>query len=132
VIAEPVQRADRQISTVLRDAIVNVGEIVSGEIRLARVELGEELGKARSSALRMGIGIFLLLTSVVFALVAVMYALAQVLPPWLAAAMVAVGVAAVAMPLLLSGRKAFKAVRPLRKTAVSVKESIEWARQQMK
>ena len=48
--------AERTISTVLQDIIANVQDIVRSEVRLAKTEVQEELGKARSAGLLLGIG----------------------------------------------------------------------------
>jgi hypothetical protein len=40
---------DRPISAVLQDIVGNIQDIVRSEVRLARTEIGEEVGRARSA-----------------------------------------------------------------------------------
>ena len=47
---------DRSISVVLYDIVRNLQDIVRAEVRLAKTELREELAKAQSAGLLVGIG----------------------------------------------------------------------------
>jgi uncharacterized membrane protein YqjE len=124
--------ADRPISMVLNDIVGNVQDIVHSEMRLAKTELGEELGKSRSAAILVAAGGLLLAFSVLFVLLAVFYALSVVVTIWLAALIVAAAVAAIAAICIRAGIARFRKVRAIPKTAASVKETVEWAKQQTK
>src|SRR5688500_1655551 len=121
--------ADRSISSVLHDIVSNVQDIVRSELRLARTELTDELAKARKGAVLLGVGTLLLSCSVLFVLVAAVYALSLVLPAWAAALVVAVGVGAIAAFCVGVGIKKLKSMRAVPKTTASLKENAEWARQ---
>ena len=121
--------AERSISTVLFDILGNVQEIIRSEMRLARTEVAEELGKLRSASLLLGAGALLGAFSALFLLLAIVYALSLVVPAWGAALIVAAAVAAVAAILLGAGFKRIKAVRAAPKTTESLKENVEWAKQ---
>ena len=121
--------AARPISAVLHDIVGNVQDIVRSEVRLARTELGEELAKSRTAAVLLVVGALMLSFSVVFLLLAIVYALSAVMPGWAAALIVGVGVGVVAALCFGLGMKKLKAVRAVPKTAASVQENIEWAKQ---
>lgn len=121
--------AERSISTVLYDIVGNVQEIIRSEMRLARTEFTEELGKLRSAGVLLGLGVLLATFSVLFLLVAIIYALSLVIPAWAAALVVAVAVAALAGILVGAGIRRLKAVRAAPKTTASLKENVEWAKQ---
>jgi uncharacterized membrane protein YqjE len=123
---------ERTISTVLQDIIANVQDIVRSEVRLAKTEVREELTKARSAGLLLGIGAMATIFSVLFLLLASVYALSRVLPHWAAALIVAIAIAVVAGVTLAAGLKQFKTVQPAPKTAESLKENVQWAKQRNK
>jgi hypothetical protein len=120
---------NRPISAVLRDIVANIQDIVRSEMRLARTELTEGLTKSKSAAIWLGAGILLLAFSVLFVLLAAVYALSLVLPGWMAALIVGAGVGLIAALCVGLGIKRFKTVRAAPKTAATVKENVEWAKQ---
>jgi len=121
--------ADRSISTVLHDIVGNVQDIIRSEVRLAKTEVTEELGKLGHASILLGVGALLLTFSALFLLLAIVYALSVVLPAWAAALIVGGGVGAIAALCCGLGLKKFKAVRAAPKTTASVKENVEWAKQ---
>jgi uncharacterized membrane protein YqjE len=120
---------ERSISTVLYDIVGNVQEIIRSEIRLARTEFAEELGKFRSASVLLGAGALLATFGVLFLLLAIVYALSLVIPAWAAALAVAAAVAALAGILLGAGIRRMKALRAAPKTTATLKENVEWAKQ---
>jgi len=121
--------ADRSISAVLHDIVGNVQEIVRAELRLAKTEVREELARSRSAAVLLAVGALTLVFSALFALLAIVYALSLVTPAWAAALIVGLGVGLVAALCLGLGIRRFKALRGAPKTAASIKENVEWAKQ---
>ena len=121
--------ADRSISAVLHDIVGNVQEIVRAELRLAKTEVTEELARSRSAAVLLAVGALTLVFSALFALLAIVYALSLVISAWAAALIVGVGVGLVAALCLGLGIRRFKALRGAPKTAASIKENVEWAKQ---
>ena len=121
--------ADRPISAVLHDIASNVQEIVGAEVRLARTEISEELGKLSSAGVLLGAGALLVTLSALFLLLAAVHALSLVMPAWAAALVVGASVGAISILCCVLGIRRFKAVRAAPKTARSVKENIEWAKQ---
>lgn len=121
--------ANRTISTVLSDIVGNVQDIVRSELRLAKTEITEELAKARSAGILIGTGALMLVFSTLFLLLAAVYALSNFMPGWAAAVIVAAGVGVIAALCFGIGIRKWKSVRAAPKTAATVKENVEWAKQ---
>ena len=121
--------ADRSISSVLHDIIGNIQDIVRSEMRLAKTEITEELAKSRSASVLLAIGAVLLMFCALFVLLAAVYALSLVIPAWAAALIVGASVGAIAALCVSVGINRFKTIRAAPKTAASMKENVEWAKQ---
>ncbi len=124
-----MQNGNRPISAVLHDIVGNFQHIVRSEMRLAKTEFTEELAKSRSAAIWLGAGALLLIFSVVFVLLAAVYALSLVLPEWMAALIVGAGVGLIAALCVGLGISRFRRVRAAPKTTATLKENVEWAKQ---
>jgi uncharacterized membrane protein YqjE len=118
--------SNRPVSAVLQDILGNVQDIVRSEVRLVKTELREEVGKAQSAGVLVVIGAVASIFSALFLLLSIVRALSLVVPEWLAALIVAFGIAVVAGVTLGAGVKRFKTVHAAPK---SLKENIEWAKQ---
>ena len=124
---------DRSFSDVLQDILRNLQDIVRSEVRLAKTEVREEAVKAKSAGLLTGTGAVCGLFAVFFLLLAIVYALTRVVPDWAAALIVAVILSIAAGVIVTAGVKRFKQVHPTPdKTIESLKENVEWAKQQTK
>lgn len=124
---------DRSISDILQDVIRNLQDIVRSEVRLATAEVREEITKAKSAGLLLSIGALSGMFGVFFLLLAIVYALSDVLPNWAAALIVALALAICAGIALSASRRRFKQVHPTPdKTIKSLKENVKWAKQQAK
>jgi uncharacterized membrane protein YqjE len=125
--------SDRSVSDVLQDILRNFQEIVRSEVRLAKAEVREEANKAKSASLFIGTGALSGLFAAFFLLLMAVYALATVVPIWAASLIVAIALAITATALLSAGRKRLKQVHPTpERTKNSLKENVEWAKQQTK
>jgi uncharacterized membrane protein YqjE len=124
--------ADRSISEVLQDIVRNVQEIVRSEVRLAKTEIKEEAVKAKSSSVLIGAGAVSALYCVLFLLFTAVYALSLVVPNWAAALIVAAALAILAVLTLTAGVNQFKQIHPPQRTVETIKENVEWAKQQTK
>jgi len=125
--------AERPLSVVLQEIVRNVQDIVRSEVRLAKTEVREELTKTLSASLLMALGALSGFSSVLFVLLAIVYALSLLMPAWAAALCVAAGVGIVAGVTIRAGLARFKTIHAAApKTAASVKENVEWAKQQIK
>ena len=123
---------ERSIADVLQDILRNIQEIVRSEVRLAKSELGDEFTKVKASAPLLVVGAVAGLLAAFFLAWAAFYALALVLPQW-GAALIVAGVLAIVGGITISaGVKALQRVQPPEQTIASVKENVQWAKQQIK
>jgi uncharacterized membrane protein YqjE len=123
---------ERSFSDVLKDIVHNLQDIIRSEVRLAKTEVREDLARLRAAALLLGIGAVGGILGIFFALLATVYALTNVVPDWAAALIVALALVIGAGVALSEGVKQFKQVSGAPKTLESLKENVEWARQQSK
>ena len=123
----------RTISGVLQDIVQNIEEIFRSEVRLARAELGQELGKTRSAGTLLGAGAICAFFTAFFALFACVLALSKVVPTWSASLIVAAAMAIPAGILFFSGRARLRRVHLIpERTVESVKDNIQWVKQHSK
>ena len=124
---------DRSLSDVLQDAIRNVQEIVRSEVRLAKTEIREEAAKTKSLAVLLGAGAVTAFFAILFLLLMIVYALALVMPIWTAALIVGAALAVVASVMLTAAIRRFKQIHPTpERTVETIKENVEWTKQQAK
>jgi len=124
---------ERPISEVFQDIVRNIQEIVRSEVRLAKTEIREEAFKAKSAGLMLGAGAVTAIFATGFLLLTIVYALTLVMPNWAAALVVAVVTALIAAGLLTAGRSQLKQIHPSpERTVETIKENVQWARQQTK
>ena len=124
---------DRSIGTVLSDIVGDLQQIIRAEVRLAKTEVREEVGKAKRGAVFMAAGLVALTLSTGLLLLALVYALAMVWPPWAAALAVAIGVGVIGAALTMSGKTQISHVElPPQKTVSTVRENLQWAKTRTK
>jgi len=120
---------ERPIAEVVRDIIANVQDMVRSEVRLAKAEIKEEASKTAQGAAYLAVGGMLALYAVGFVLVAIAQMLDLVMPAWAAALLVAVVLGITAAVLVGKGRERLHVPAP-EKTIESVKENVEWMKNQ--
>ncbi len=123
---------ERSITDVLQDIIGNVQDIVRSEVRLAKGELLDELAKLRAAAPLLIVGAVTAVLATLFLMWTAVYALALVLPMWAAVLIVAVLLAIVGGATLSTGIKRLTKIDPPKRTIASMKENVQWAKQQIK
>ncbi len=123
---------ERSITDVLQDIIGNVQDIVRSEVRLAKSELLDELVKVKAAAPLLIVGAVTGVLATLFLMWAIVYALALVLPIWAAALVVTALLAVVGSATLMAGLKTLRRVNPPERTIASMKENVQWAKQQVK
>ena len=122
---------DRPIAAVLSDIIGDVQHIIRAEVRLAKVEVREELGKAKRAIAFISVAGVIGLLALAFLLLAGVYALATVWPPWAAALTVSVAASLVGALLFFAGIRQFKTIHVVPpRTAATVQENVQWAKTQ--
>ena len=122
---------ERSITDVLQDIVGNVQDIVRSEVRLAKSEMVVELAKVKTAAPMLIVGSVAGLLAALFLTWTIVYALAFVVPMWAAALIVTALLAIVGGMTATAGLKILKRVNPPERTIASVKENVQWAKQQV-
>ncbi len=122
----------RSVADVFQDIVHNIQDMVRAEMRLAKTEVRDEIVEAKSGLLALGIGTLSAMFALFFILLAAVYGLSDVLPPWAASLLVAVGLTLCAALAISLGMKGLKRVRAAPKTIQSLQENVEWAKQPTK
>jgi hypothetical protein len=124
---------DRTVADIIQDMVRDIQEIFRSEIRLAKAEVSEKVSHASgAAALFAGAGAAGLLAGMTFVCAVVAF-LAMWLAIWLAALIVAIVLGASALVLYAAARSRMKEIDPVpEKTIETVKEDVEWAKQQTK
>jgi hypothetical protein len=124
---------ERTLPEVMNHIVGNIQEIIGAEFQLAKTEIKEEISKASAPAATFGAGLVISFFALGFLLLAAVYALSIVIAAWLAALLVGVTLTAAGIALISSGAKKLKEVNVLpEKTADSLKENMQWAKNQIK
>lgn len=123
---------ERSITDVLQDILGNVQDIVRSEVRLVKSELLDELAKLKAAAPLLVVGAVTALMATLFLMWTAVYALALVVPMWAAVLIVAVLLAVVGGTTLSVGIKRLTKIYPPKRTIASMKENVQWAKQQIK
>lgn len=121
---------ERSVSDVLQDIFGNVQEIVRSEVRLARAEIKTEAEKTATAAKSLVAGAVLGFYAGGLLLIAAVYGLSTVLAPWLAALLLSGFVAVVAFTLISVGRERMRLMNKPVKTIKTMKEDVQWLRDQ--
>jgi uncharacterized membrane protein YqjE len=106
----PTDSIERSFSSVLRDIVQNVQEIVRSEIRLASTEIREEVIKKKIAGLLLLMGVLSGIFAVLFTLLGLVFALSRVVPDWAAAIIVAASMGVGAFAMTSAGRKRLREV----------------------
>lgn len=123
---------ERSISDVLQDIVGNIQDIVRSEVRLAKSELRDEFVKVKAAAPLLVAGAVGGLLAAFFLAWAAFAALSLVLPMWAAALIVAGLLGLVGGLTASAGVKMLQKVNPPQHTIASVKENVQWVKQQVK
>src|SRR5688500_5205093 len=99
-------QAERTLPELTRDLASQVGDLMRNEVRLARAEAMENVKQMGGGLARAAIGVALAAGALTLALLALAYALGEVMPMWGAALIAAVVGGGFAYVLIKSGLKA--------------------------
>jgi uncharacterized membrane protein YqjE len=120
---------ERSISAVLSDIVDDVRQIIRAEVRLARVEIREELAKTKRAVAFMTMAGIIGLIALALLFLAAVYALSGIMPAWAAALVVSVAASALGALLFLSGLRQLKSIHMVPpKTAATLQENVQWAK----
>lgn len=123
---------ERSPGAIMQDVMRDVGDIVRGEIRLARAEIVEKAQKAgKGGGLLGGAAVCGLLAGMCFVATGIA-ALALAMPVWLAALLMGVFMVCIAAALFHGGREQLKNVHAVpQRTVQTMRESLQWAKHRM-
>jgi uncharacterized membrane protein YqjE len=113
----------------IRGILTDLRTLIREEIALARVEIREQAGRARTAAMSFGIAAAALAFGGTFLLIAVAIAIADLLnwPVWTGFLIVAVVLSLVGFVTLAAGRKQLRMFHAVPEETVStLKENSEW------
>jgi len=97
------------LGQLVSDLISDLGQLVRQELRLAQSELSDKLKQAQNGVYAIVTGLLVAFCALLILLQAVVIALSNVMPPWLAALSVGGVLAIVAFVLIRQGRSNLKA-----------------------
>lgn len=121
----------RSLAELIGGVVTNVQNIVRSEVQLAKTEMTEEAKTAGKGAAMLGAAALVGFYAIGLFLLTAVWALATQVDRWLAALIVGVVVAIVAGILAMVGKKRLEEFSPKpEQTIESVKEDIEWVKQQ--
>lgn len=120
----------RSISELVSGVVENLQNIVRSEVQLAKTELREEAKTAGKAAGMLAAGAALGFYALGLFLMTLVWILATQMPNWVAALIVTVVVGAIAAVLALKGKSQLQEVHLMSETVDSVKEDVEWVKQQ--
>ncbi len=118
------------IGDTLRTILKDVEQLVRSELRLARAELRTEATGMVKAAALAAFALLLGGLAVAFLLLAVFFSIRAHVPAWLSALLVALLAAILAGALIQMARAVVPAPAWPRRTVSTMKENIEWAKQQ--
>jgi len=137
--ADAIRRAEEHFSDCefcsdALDGIMENGiERSKTTITSIRKEIQEKTGKAKSADLTIAAGAVTAHFALLFLLFTIVHALSLAVPSWAAALIVASALAILAALLLRAGLRRFKQIQPVpERTVETLKENVEWAKQQAK
>lgn len=129
--ALPRQPEDQSLGQLVGRMTSDLSTLFRQEIELAKVELREEVAKAGKGAGMFGGAGFAGYMAILLLSFAGAWGLAELMAAGLAFLIVGALYAVVAAGLLLVGRRKLKSIRGPQQTVKTVKEDVQWAREQM-
>jgi uncharacterized membrane protein YqjE len=125
--------SERTLREVINHIAGNIQEIIGSEFQLAKTEIKDGISKTSTPAATLGVGLVISFFALGFLLLAAVYALSIVMAAWLAALFVGATLAMASIALISSGVRKLKRINVvLEKTADSLKENMQWARNQIR
>jgi len=126
---DPQVTHQESLGGLIRGILMDLRTLIREEIALARVEISEQVTRARTAAVSFGIALGALLFGGIFLLIAIAMGIADLLnwPAWTGFLIVAVLLALIGFVTLSSGRKKLQTVHAVpEETVTTLKENSEW------
>jgi hypothetical protein len=119
----------RSAGEILQNVVRDIGDVVRGEVRLARAEIGEKVSKAGKAGGLMGGAAVCGLLGAGALVAAAIAALALVMALWLAALLIGIVLTAGGAALFTTGRTKLKSIDPVPENTVqTLKDDVQWAK----
>jgi hypothetical protein len=127
------ERDQESFTSLLSGAINDIRDLFRQEVKLARVEISQEVSNAKAAAIKLGSGAVVMLFAAILLLFALAYGLnaAFDMPTWVGFAIVGGLLAITGGVVLALARSNLKNVKPVpERTVQTMKENIEWVKRQ--
>lgn len=123
---------DRSMKTIITEIIGDIPRLLTKEIELFRVELAEKAVQVGSAGVGIVVGLLLSAVALLILLQALVLALANVMPAWLAAVVVGGSIAIVGLIMVLKGQHDLKAANLMpRRTLNQLKEDTQMVKEKI-
>jgi len=122
----------RSISQILQEIVSRVGEIIRSEVKLATIEIKQDLSERARAATFLAAASVLIVLALGFLLLGAVYGLSLAMPSWAAALVVGVTVAIVGGILFYVGQARMKVSPKLEMTTQTAEDNIRWLKNQSK
>jgi len=120
---------ERTASEIVQDVMRDAGEVVRGEIRLAKAELSEKAAKAGKAGGYFGGAALCGAMGFACLVLAGVAGMALVMPVWLAALLMSLFLVCIAAAAYAGGKAKMKDVNPVpERTVQTIKDDIQWAK----
>jgi len=120
---------ERSASEIVQDVVRDMGDVVRGEVRLAKAELSEKASQAGKAGGYYGVAALCGLMGFACLVLAGVAGLALVMPVWLAALLVSVFLLCVAGAAYFGGKAKMSEINPVpERTVQTIKDDIQWAK----
>jgi hypothetical protein len=124
---------ERSAGAIVNDVMRDVGEVVRGEVRLAKAEMSEKVSQAGKAGGFFGGAVLCGVIGFAALAFAAIAALTMVVPTWASALIVGVFLLGVAGAAFAIGRSKLKEVTPVpERTVQTIKDDVEWAKHPMR
>jgi hypothetical protein len=120
---------ERSLGGIVQDVMRDASEVVRGEVRLAKAEVSEKVGKAGKAAGLFGGAAVAGLMGLAALIGAGIAGLALIMPLWMSAALVGILLAAIGGILYALGKTRLTAIDPVpERTVQTIKDDVQWAK----
>jgi len=129
-----VDSVERSFASIFGDIAEHVQRIVRAEIRLARVEVRDEIRRLERASALLAVGLVAAMLAIGLILLAAVYALSTVMAPPAAALLVGVVVAALSLICVVAGWKKLygislpKTTNTIQQTSHAIQENFQWTK----
>jgi Flp pilus assembly protein TadB len=120
---------ERSASEMVQDVVRDMGDVVRGEVRLAKAEISEKAAKAGKAGGYFGVAALCGVMGFACLVLAGVAGLALVMPIWLAALLMSVFLVCIAAAGYAGGKAKMKDINPVpERTVQTIKDDIQWAK----